>query len=196
MEHLRVPPPPPPPHKPIGTRPKAAPKLQDVKDEADTFQCGVVWPSAGPGHWTDRAGDSRRLNRPKDERVAGDRSGASSSSTAPRLLPNESAPAPFNDKTHDHKWEIVPALNSGDKLKIQIARCASSVAKHEGLADNKGTLCFYAFMDLLEAELAERLGPDYEPCPDWRMRWWQIIQGCDSIRFKFCLLHSQSQHRL
>ena len=141
-DHLRVPPPPPPPPKPIGTRPKAAPKLQDVKDEADTFQCGVVWPSAGPGHWTDRAGDSRRLNRPKDERVAGDRSGASSSSTAPRLLPNEFVPAPFNDKTHDHKWEIVPALNSGDKLKIQIAICASTVAKHEGLADSKGTLCF------------------------------------------------------
>ena len=52
----------------------------------------------------------------------------------------QSAPAPLNDKRHDHKWEIVPALNSGDKLKIQIARCASSVAKHEGLADNKGTL--------------------------------------------------------
>ena len=78
-----------------------------------------------------------------------------------------SLPQPlFNDKTHDHKWEIVPALNSGDKLKIEIARCASSVVKHEELADNKGTRCFYEFMDLLETELAERLGPDYEPCQD------------------------------
>ena len=107
--------------------------------------------------------------------------------------PSESVPAPVNDKTLDHKWEIVPALNSGDKLKIQIARCASSVAKHEGLADNKGTLCFYAFMDKLEADLAERLGPDYEPCHDWRILWWHIMQGCDSIRFKFCWLHSQYQ---
>ena len=102
-DNLRVPPPPPPPLKPTGTRPKAAPKLQDVKDEADTVQCGVVWPSKDQDHWTDNAGDSRRLNRPKDERVAGDRSGASCSSTVPRLLSNESAPAPSNDKTHDHK---------------------------------------------------------------------------------------------
>ena len=87
----------------------------------------------------------------------GDPNGASRSA-APLLASNATASIPVNDKSPDHKWEIVPALeawpsNSPTQLEIHIATCAAEVAKTSGLSDNKGTLCFLEFMDLFEKEL-------------------------------------------
>ena len=91
------------------------------------------------------------------ERARGDPSGASQSA-APLFAGNATASIPFNDKSLDHKWEVVPAFEawahrSPSQLEIRIATCATEVAKTSRLSDNKGILCFLEFMDLFEKEL-------------------------------------------
>ena len=141
MDHKRIPTPPPPPARPsqdVGTSAKSAPPA----------------PS-----WIEHLSDDRRIGQaplPR-ERVRGDPCGTSRSAV-PRLATNATASIPFNDKSPDHKWEIVPAFEawtnkSPSSLEIHIANCAVEVARPSGLADSKGTLCFLEFMDLFEKEL-------------------------------------------
>ena len=97
----------------------------------------------------------KRLCRGKER---GETLAVSAKSAAPLLASNATASIPFNDKSPDHKWELVPALeaspsNNPTQLEIHIATCAAEVAKTSGLSDNKGTLCFLEFMDLFGREL-------------------------------------------
>ena len=46
-------------------------------------------------------------------------------------------------------------------------------------------------MQILEQELIERLGDDYYFTDDWRNRWWDIIEGSNLVRFKFCWTRAQ-----
>ena len=152
----RVPTPPPPPPRPDpnwpGTRAKAAPKRAppQLKDQSNA---GLE------DFWFNQLTDDRRIGQASltKERARGDPSGASRSA-APLLASNATASVPFNDKSLDHKLEVVPAFEawpnqSPSPLEIHIAKCAAEVAKASGLGDNKGTLCFLEFMDLFEKEL-------------------------------------------
>ena len=72
-----------------------------------------------------------------------------------------------------------------------MAICATGVGRHHGLSDSKGTSCFLRFMEVLEDELVKRLGDDFYYTDDWRQRWWDIIQGSNLVRYKFCWTHAQ-----
>ena len=94
-------PPTPPSPKTVGLKPKASPR-KDTDDQP----------------WIDRAGDSRRLGK-----VAGDRS------EPPLLTPNQASVAPFDDKTKDHHWDVLPALDRGNRTQRQTSICASAVLR-------------------------------------------------------------------
>ena len=161
------PPTPPPPTKTFALKPpKVAPRRPDADEKP----------------WIERAGDSRRLSKVE---VAGDRS------NAPILTPNLASAAPFDDKTQDHHWEVLPGLNQGTDLQREMAICATGVGRYQGLQDSKGTICFLRYMEVYEDELVKRLGDNYHYDPDWRQRWWDIIQGSNLVRYKFCWTHAQ-----
>ena len=187
-----MPTPPPPPPRPDpnwpGTRAKAAPKRAPLQLKERSA-------ADSEDFWFNRLTDDRRIGQASSskEGARGDPSGASRSD-APLLASNPTASITFNDKSLDHKWELVPALdaspsNNPTQLEIHIATCAAEVAKTSGLSDNKGTLCFLEFMDLFEKELQVFLGADYVEELDWRNRWWQIIRGSKTVQFKFAWLH-------
>ena len=158
-----MPTPPPAPPRPDpnwpGTRAKAAPKRAPLQLKERSA-------ADSEDFWFNRRTDDRRIGQASSskEGARGDPSGARRSA-APLLASNATASIPFNDKSLDHKWEVVPAFEawahrSPSQLEIHIASCAAEVAKTSGLSDNKGTLCFVEFMDLFEKELQEYLGTD------------------------------------
>ena len=72
-----------------------------------------------------------------------------------------------------------------------MAICATGVGRYHGLSDSKGTICFLRYMEVYEDELVKRLGDNYHYDPDWRQRWWDVIQGSKLVRYKLCWAHAQ-----
>ena len=161
-------PPTPPPKPQSGLQPKVAPKKR---------------PDSNERSWIEKAGDSRKLLKVQ---VLGDRCEIS-----PTLVPNPSSVAPFDDTTTGHHWEVLPACNSGTALQREMAICASGVGRYHALQDSKGACSFLEFMEKYEEELSNRLGDKYRYDPDWRQRWWDIIQGSNLVRYEFCWTHAQ-----
>ncbi len=85
----------------------------------------------------------------------------------------------------------MPAYNKGARVQREMAICASGAGRHHALRDSKGTCCFLEFMEKYEGELSERLGADYRFEPNWQNRWWDIMQGSNSMRYKCCRTHAQ-----
>ena len=84
-----------------------------------------------------------------------------------------------------------PAMGDKNEDLAIVAEIASRVALSCRLADNKGTMCFAQFSNLLETELSEALGNEYSFEADWRVRWKQIIRGSRTVQFKYAWLHDQ-----
>ena len=136
--------------------------------------------------WIEKAGDARKLlAEPPRVQASGDRCG-----TPPTLVPNPLSTAPYDDNTTDHHWETLPAYNKGTRVQREMAICASGAGRHHALQDSKGTCCFLEFMDKCEGELSERLGGDYRFDPNWKNRWFDILHGSNSMRYKFCWTHA------
>ena len=77
------------------------------------------------------------------------------------LEENPTAAAEFNDKSTDHKWIVLPAMGDKKEDVAIVAEIASRVAQLCRLADNKGTMCFAQYSDLMVTELRIALGDEY-----------------------------------
>ena len=120
-------------------------------------------------HWMEDFQDDRRIGqspltlRTKSEVRRGDPGAASSSTAMPALIleENPTAAAEFNDKSTDHKWIVLPAMSDKKEDVAIVAEIASRVAQSCRLADNKGTMCFAQYSDLMVTELRIALGDEY-----------------------------------
>ena len=120
-------------------------------------------------HWMEDFQDDRRIGqspltlRTKSEVQRGDPGAASSSTAMPALIleENPTAAAEFNDKSTDHKWIVLPAMGDKKEDVAIVAEIASRVAQSCRLADNKGTMCFAQYSDLMVTELRIALGDEY-----------------------------------
>ena len=145
-------------------------------------------PPIGVDYWTELAGDGRHVHG-RSQR--GNPQKSASSRGTVELQPNQEASIAFDDKTANHKWLMVPALNNPiTELDIQVANTAYQTATSSPMQDTFGTIPFLEFMSQYEPFLEQHMGDRYSQV-SWRERWKQIVQGGHSICFKFVWLHSQ-----
>ena len=121
-------------------------------------------PPPAQKHWMAQVQDDRRIGqgplalRTKSEVRRGNPGGASSSTAMPPLIleENPTAAAEFNDKLPDHKWIVLPAMSDPDEYDTAVAEIAARVAQTCRLSDNKCTMCFAQYSDLLKTEVKNR----------------------------------------